>query len=135
MPFVSHVVTEKGLCVEPHKKLAICEMPPPKNVAAVQRLLSLTQYLSKFLSYPSDITKPLRESSQKDSEWIWDYAQQDTLDTLKKAVAITPMLRYYNIREEATLQCDASQSSLGAAFMQKGQPVPYASYALTAAET
>ena len=33
-----------------------------------------------------------------------------------------------------TLQCDASQSGLGAALMQGGQPVAYASRVLTATE-
>ena len=45
------------------------------------------------------------------------------------------MLRYYNLDEEVTLQCDASQTGLGAALLQKGQPVAYASRALTPAET
>ena len=47
----------------------------------------------------------------------------------------TPILRYYNLKEEVTLQCDASQSGLGAALMQFGQPVAYASRALTSTET
>ena len=34
-----------------------------------------------------------------------------------------------------TIQCDASQSGLGAALLQNGQPVAYASRALTDAET
>ena len=42
----------------------------------------------------------------------------------------TPVLRYYNLEEEVTLQCDASQSGLGAALMQNDQPVAYASRAL-----
>ena len=45
------------------------------------------------------------------------------------------MLRYYNLKEEVTLQCDASQSGLGATLMQNGQPVAYASRALTPTET
>ena len=44
-------------------------------------------------------------------------------------------LRYYNLKEEVTLQCDASQSGLGAVLTQNGQPVAYASRALTPAET
>lgn len=44
------------------------------------------------------------------------------------------MLRYYNLNEEVTLQCDASQTGLVAALLQKGQPVAYASRALTPAE-
>jgi len=50
-------------------------------------------------------------------------------------VTRTPVLRYYNLEEEVTLQCDASQSGLGATLMQNGQPVTYASRALTPAET
>ena len=135
VPFIGHVATGEGLSVDPSKVRAISEMPPPKDDAAVQRLLGLTQYLSKFLLHLSDITKPLRECTQKDTDWVWDHAQQNALDTLKKAVTSTPILRYYNLEEEVTLQCDASQSGLGAALMQNGQPVAYPSRALTSAET
>lgn len=56
-------------------------------------------------------------------------------EKLKEMVTRTPVLRYYNLKEEVTLQCDASQSGLGASLMQNGQPVAYASQALTLAET
>ena len=110
-------------------------MPPPQDVAAVQRLLGLAQYLSKFLPHLSDITKPLRELTQKDTVWVWGPAQQEALKNLKTAVSSTPILRYYNVNEEVTLQCDASQTGLGASLLQNGQPVAYASRALTATET
>ena len=134
-PFIGHVTTADGLRVDPDKVRAISEMPPPTDVAAVQRLLGLTQYLSKFLPHLSDLTKPLRELTQKDVAWVWDHPQQQALDALKEAVTSTPVLRYYNLKEEVTVQCDASQSGLGAALMQNGQPVAYASRALTSAET
>ena len=135
VPFIGHIATADGLCVDPDKIRAITEMPPPVDVAAVQRLLGLTQYLSKFLPHLSDLTKPLRELTQRDVIWIWDHAQQQALDSLKKAVTNTPVLRYYNLQEEVTLQCDASQFGLGATLMQNGQPVAYASRALTSADT
>ena len=62
-------------------------------------------------------------------------AQQAAFGKLKNAVTTTPVLRYYNLDEEVTPQCDASQSGLGAALLQNGQPVAYASRALTPAET
>ena len=93
--------------------------------------MGLAQYLSKFLPHLSDITKPLQELTQKDTTWVWDHPQQEALEKLKQAVTNTPILRYYNISEEVTLQCDASQSGLGAAMMQNGQPVVYASRALS----
>ena len=134
VPFIGHVATSEGLRVDPYKVQAIMEMPPPTDVAAAQRLLGLAQYLSKFLPHLSDITKPLRELTQKDTEWEWSQAQKDALESLKKAVSSTPVLHYYNVKE-VTLQCDASQSGLGAALLQNGQPVAYASRALTPTET
>ena len=102
VPFIGHVATGQGLCADPAKVQAIREMPRPMDVAAVRRLLGLTQYLSKFLPHLSDLTKPLRELTQKDTEWIWDYAQERALDALKEAVTNTPVLRYYNLVKEVT---------------------------------
>ncbi len=135
VPFIGHVATRQGLQVDPHKVEAIVRMRPPTDVGAVQRVLGLTQYLSKFLPHLSSVTKPLRELTQKDVEWVWGPAQQGALDSLKKAVTNTPVLKYYNIDEEVTIQCDASQSGLGAALMQNGQPITYTSRALTDAVT
>ena len=135
VPFIGHVATAEGLRVDPHKVQAIQEMPPPTDVAGVQRLLGMAQYLSKFLPHLADLTKPLRELTHQDSLWTWEYPQQTAFDKLKEAVSRAPVLRYYNLYEEVTIQCDASQSGLGAALLQGGQPVAYASRALTTTET
>ena len=135
VPFIGHIATRKGLSVDPDKVRAIAEMPQPQDVAAIQRFLGLIQYLSKFLPQLSDMTKPLRDLTLKDSDWAWEPHHQEAFLALKKAVASTPVLRYYNLKEEVTIQCDASQSGLGAALLQNGQPVAYASRALTSAET
>ena len=69
------------------------------------------------------LTKPLRELTQNDVDWTCGTAQESALDALKKAVKTTPVLRYCNLKEEVTLQCDASQFVLGAALLQHGQSV------------
>jgi len=135
VPFIGHVATAQGVQVDPHKVQAILEMLPPEDVTAVQRLLGLMQYLSKFMPHLSDGTKSLRELTQKEVVWTWGPAEKKGLETLKKAVTQTSVLRYYNAAEEVTVQCDASQYGLGAALLQKGQPVTYASWALTDPET
>ena len=43
----------------------------------------------------------------------------------------SPLLKYYNPENELTIQCDASEKGLGAAVLQKGQPVAFVSRALT----
>jgi len=44
------------------------------------------------------------------------------------------MLQYFDMKEATTLQCDASDTGLGATLLQRGQPIAYASRALTATE-
>ena len=132
--FIGHVATGEGLRADPCKVRAIREMPSAENVVGVQRILFLSQYLSKLLPRLSDITKPLRVLTRQDAEWIWDEPQQSAFERLKQAVSATPVLRYYNLKEDVTIQCDASQRGLGAALLQGGQPVAYASRALTDTE-
>ena len=135
VPFIGHVTTDKGLCVDLAKVRAIRDMPSPTDKAGVQRLLGLVQYLSKFLPGLANTTKPLQDLTQKHAVWLWEAAQQEAMEKIKMSVASAPILRYYNLAEEVTLQCDASQSGLGAALLQNGQPVAYASRALSDVET
>ena len=45
-----------------------------------------------------------------------------------------PVWAFFDERQDTTLQCDASQTALGAALLQNGRPVAYTSRALSAAE-
>ena len=133
--FTGDMATDHGLRIEPAKVRANVDMPPPTDNLGVQHLLGLAQYLAKFLPHLSDTTKPLRDLTQNDIQWVWNKPQQTAFDKLKEMVTCTPVLHYYNLKEEVALQCDASQSGLDTALMQNGQPVAYASQALTLAET
>ena len=53
---------------------------------------------------------------------------------VKRLITNHPVLRYYDVTKEVTLQCDAPQSGIGAALLQEGQPVAFTSRALTATE-
>ena len=45
-----------------------------------------------------------------------------------------PVLKYYEVVSETTIQCDASESGLGATLLQDGQPVAFSSRSLSAVE-
>ena len=74
-------------------------MLPPENVAGMQQILGMSQYLSKFLPRLCDITKPLRDVTRQDAEWIWDKLQQSAFECLRQAVSTMPVLRYYNLKD------------------------------------
>ena len=66
--------------------------------------------------------------------FYWQSQQQEAFDQVKQLVTSTPVLKFYDVTEEATLQCDASEKSLGATLLQNGQPVAFASRALSRVE-
>jgi hypothetical protein len=53
---------------------------------------------------------------------------------MKLLVSEITFLKYYQPCEELTLQCDASEKGLGAVISKNGQPLAFASRALSPAE-
>ncbi|KAI8511996.1 hypothetical protein Bbelb_110960 [Branchiostoma belcheri] len=83
----------------------------------------------------SDISERLRNLIVKDNEFEWTETHEKILETLKKMVSNALVLQYYDHDEDLTLLTDASSTGVGAAITQGGQPVAYASRALTDTET
>ena len=54
---------------------------------------------------------------------------------MKRLVSEAPVLRFYDPDKELSIQCDASQTGLGAALLQDGKPLAFVSRALTDTET
>ena len=65
---------------------------------------------------------------------MWQTQQASALDRVNKCLTVAPILRYYDIKEEATIQCDVSQKGLGATLLQNGQPIAFASRSLSLTE-
>ena len=57
------------------------------------------------------------------------------IQSIKNLVCEPPVLKFYNVNREVTIESDASLSGLGASLLQEGQPVAFASRALTQAES
>ena len=134
VPFIGHILTDEGLKVDESKVEAIMKMPAPTDIAALKRILGMVGYLAKFLPHLSEVCEPLRQLDRKDVEWCWLEQHQDALTKIRELITAAPVLAYYNVKREVTIQCDASQSGLGAVLLQEGRPVCYASRALTTTE-
>lgn len=91
--------------------------------------------MAKLLPLLLDITEPLRGLEDKDIEWYWLEEHHLAFNMVKNALAKALVLRYYEVRKEVTIECDSSDTGLGAVLMQEGQPVGFASRALTYTET
>ena len=131
VPYIGHLLTSEELKVDPGKVTAINQMPRPTDVQWVQCFLGMVNYLAKFCSHAMEICEPLLQLTHKDSLWEWSERHKLAFKKIRDTIAQTPVLKCYNPTEQLVLQCDASDSGLGAALMQGGQPIVYASRALT----
>ena len=134
VPFIGHLLTNEGIKPDPRKVEAICNMPRPEDVQAVQRFVNTVKYLSKFLEGLSDMCEPLQRLMYKDVPWVWSQEQELAFEKIKKAVSTAPVLKFFNPDSPTEGEGDASEQGIGSTRTQQGQPVTYASRALTKAE-
>ena len=125
VPFIGHLLTSEGLKPDPKKVEAICSMPKPEDVQAVQRFVNTVKYLSRFREryYLSDMSEPLRRLTHKDVPWEWSQEQENAFVKIKKGVSIASF-HVHLLKEKG----------VGFALLQQCQPVTYASRALAKAE-
>ena len=134
VPYMGHLLTADGLKPNEEKIKAVKDMPKPASKQDVQRFLGFVNYLSKFAPHLSDVCEPLRRLLDKDAVWTWQKQQEKAFKEAKRVVTMQPVLKFYSLDEEVTLQCDASEKGLGATLLQTKQPVAFASRALSKTE-
>ena len=132
--FMGHVISKDGWKPDPDKVAAIKNMPKPKSMPEVHTLLGFVNYLSKFLPKLSEVSAPLRELTTNQAKFTWARQHDEAFATIKQLVIQHPVLKFYNIEEEVTIQTDASEKGLGADLLQNGQPVAFASRTLSPTE-
>ena len=100
----------------------------------MQQFIGFVNYLAKFLPNLSTICEPLLKLPCKDATWTWQSEQEAAFKKIKELVTAAPVLQFYDVNKEVTIQCDASSSRLGALLIQDGHPIAYTSKALTTTE-
>ena len=131
---MGHVMSKHGLKLDPDKVKAVKDMPKPTCKKETISLLGLINYLPRFLPRLSKVAQRLRDLTQANARFVWSKQHDKTFEDVKKLVVEAPVLKYYDINEEVTLQCDASERGLGATLLQNGQSVAFASRTLSSAE-
>ena len=68
----------------------------------------------------TEITQPMRELTTKNAVFVWSRQHDEAFEQVKKLVTEYPVLRYYDMNEEVTVQYDASEKGVGATLLQNG---------------
>ena len=97
-------------------------------------MLGFVNYLSKFRPKLSEVVQPLRVMTAKEAKFIWPEQHETAFKEVCELVVKHPVLKYYDVQEPVVVQCDASEHGLGAALLQNGQPIVFASRYLSQTE-
>ena len=109
-------------------------MEPPRNGQNLETLLEMVNYLAKFTPNLAETTAPIRKLLKKDSDFVWDCAQDTVFNHMKRLINSAGTLVYYDVNKEVTLEVDASKHSLGTLLLQEEKPVAYAAKSLSPTE-
>jgi hypothetical protein len=132
--FLGHMVSEKGIKVDPRKVKIVQEWPVPKNVSEVRSFLGLANYFRRFVHAYSTIARPLHALTAKDASWQWTSECQSAFQLLKDKLTAAPVLAAPDFSKPFEVVADASDFTLGAILLQEGRPVAFESRKLTPAE-
>ena len=102
----------------------------------------MVTYLNRYSTKLADLTSPLRELTKKHVHFRWEPHHQQALDRIKQELCSSKLISYYDPdpTTPTILQCDASQTGIGAWLRQLDSQgneniVAMASRSLTDAES
>ncbi|WOG99882.1 hypothetical protein DCAR_0519238 [Daucus carota subsp. sativus] len=125
--FLGHVISSKGIEVDPKKIEAIWNWEVPKNVTEVRSFLGMAGYYRRFVEGFSKIAGPMTKLLRKNVPFQWTEEAQQSFDELKRRLTSAPVLTTPSGQGGFVVYSDASQQGLGCVLMQHGKVIAYAS--------
>ena len=127
MVFLGHVVSSKGISVDPSKIEAVVNWSRPTNVGEIRSFLGLAGYYRRFVEGFSKIASPLTQLTRKNVKFQWSEECEKSFQELKHRLVSAPILTIPSASAGFVIYSDASKKGLGCVLMQDGKVVAYAS--------
>jgi hypothetical protein len=125
--FLGHVLSAKGVAVDPSKIEAVSKWQSPKSVTEIRSFLGLVGYYRLFIENFSKIVKPVIELLKSNTSYVWSDKCEASFQELKTCLTTTPVLTLPDTSMDFVVYCDASRQGLGCVLMHGGKVVSYAS--------
>ena len=125
--FLGHVISAKGISVDPQKIEAIVNWKPPTNASEVRSFLGLAGYYRKFVERFSKIATPLTNLLKKDQKFEWSDTCQHSFEELRQRLKTAPVLALPSGKNGYVVYSDASRQGLGCVLMQNGRVIAFTS--------
>lgn len=116
--YLGYVVNACGLNVDPEKVEAIVNIPTPRNVREVRRVVGLASWYRRFVPQFSTVVAPLTSLLKKNTIFKWTENCEEALQKIKRHLISAPVLSCPDFDLPFTIQTDASDYGLGAVLTQ-----------------
>jgi hypothetical protein len=117
VPFLGHVVSPKGITVDPGKVKEVLEWMPPMTMSEVRSFLGLAGYYRWFILNFSKIAKPITELLKKGNKYVWSEACDEAFKHLRKLLTTSPVLAQPDTTKSFDVYCNAYGIGLGGVLM------------------
>lgn len=118
LKYLGYIVNASGLLVDPAKIDAILQIPTPKNVSDIRRIVGLASWYRRFVPNFSTVISPLTRLTCKNARFVWDSDCETAFNMIKEHLIKAPVLSCPDFDQSFCIQCDASDFGLGAVLSQ-----------------
>ena len=118
---MGHILTNAGLKPDEENIQAFTYVPAPPDMHHLRRLVS------KFDHSLTRKCKLLNWLTRKDQVFQWSEGKQRAFEAIRKVIANTPVLAYYDLEKPVKIMTDMSDVVVRAVLLQNGRAVSYKS--------
>ena len=70
LKFLGHIISAKGIQVDPAKVSIVKDWPVPESMHGLQRFLGLANYFRKFIMGYAQLVAPMQQLTNQDKDYI-----------------------------------------------------------------
>lgn len=124
--YLGHLISSEGSIPLPERVEAIKSYPKPANIDELRRFLGMLNFYRNFLPHAAPIQSPLNAcitgAKKNDKRPVpWDPASEEAFEKSKELLANATLLSHPLENATLALQCDASDTAMGAVLQQFDQ--------------
>ena len=136
---LGHIVSKKGISIDPERIKAIEHIPLPHNKKGMQSFMGTINFVRRFVPDFAQIVKPLQQMVKKSAQYKWTEIKKNAFSKIKTSIAHAPSLKIPDFDKDFILYTFASDDSLAAVLTQKEDggdefPISFMSTGLQGAE-